>query len=176
MVWQTWQIFVLGLLVGWLAELVIDYFFWRKRRICSSAEEELQEVVKMVRQEVQHRSLNPTTPEYQGGKKIETDPEEEQEEEEEEEKEPDDLELIWGIGPKIEVLLYFKGITTFQQLAATDLLTLHNILADAGPAYKISRHNLIESWNDQARLAANGLWSELSAYQAKLPRIRRSGY
>jgi predicted flap endonuclease-1-like 5' DNA nuclease len=172
MVWETWQIFVLGLLVGWLAELVIDYFFWRKRRICSQAEEELQAVVKMVRQEVQHLPQNPADPQNQGGKRVETDPEEEQEEE----KEPDDLELIWGIGPKIEVLLYFKGITTFKQLAATDLLTLHNILADAGPAYKISRHNLIESWNDQARLAADGRWSELSAYQAKLPRIRRSGY
>lgn len=29
-----WEVFVIGLIVGWLIELAIDVFYWRKRRLC----------------------------------------------------------------------------------------------------------------------------------------------
>lgn len=39
---MDWRMFLFGLAVGWLIELIIDYLFWRKRRICSKAEVELK--------------------------------------------------------------------------------------------------------------------------------------
>ncbi len=137
---MTWQPFVFGLVVGWLAELAIDYFFWRKRRICSEAEEELQETVEILRNEVNR--LKKKCGDLENQETNET--KEDEEEKEEEEEELDDLKRIWGIGPKIELLLNFAGITTFEKLAATDHMTLDKILEDAGKGYKVSKH----SWSN----------------------------
>jgi predicted flap endonuclease-1-like 5' DNA nuclease len=74
----------------------------------------------------------------------------------------DDLKRIEGIGPKIEHLLKSAGIETWAQLAAADADTLREILARAGERYRI--HDS-KSWPDQARLAADGRWEELSEFQ-----------
>lgn len=76
---------------------------------------------------------------------------------------PDNLELIEGIGPKISALLKSAGITTFKQLAATEVSRLQKILDDADlriadPA----------TWPEQARLAAAGKLDELEAMQSEL--------
>lgn len=165
---MTWQPFVFGLIVGWLAELAIDYLFWRKRRICSEAEEELQETVEILKKEVDRLNDKCANLEEQ-----ETEPGEQEEKEEQEQEEPDDLKRIWGIGPKIEILLNLRGITTFEHLAAADHMALENILEAAGPRYKMSKYNVVESWNDQARMAADGRWQDLDSYQAKLSGMRR---
>ena len=40
---MNWVILVLiGLVLGWFIELLIDYFYWRRRRICTDAEVNLQ--------------------------------------------------------------------------------------------------------------------------------------
>ncbi len=82
---------------------------------------------------------------------------------------PDDLKLVEGIGPKIAGILEGAGITTFAQLAATDVTRLKQILVDAdftAPANP-------GTWPEQASLAAAGKWNELEALQDKLKGGRR---
>ncbi len=75
----------------------------------------------------------------------------------------DDLEIIEGIGPKIASVLREAGITSFARLAQTTPDELREIL-------KTARVRLAapESWPQQARLAAEGRWEELRAYQDQL--------
>jgi predicted flap endonuclease-1-like 5' DNA nuclease len=75
----------------------------------------------------------------------------------------DDLTIIEGIGPVIAGLLQQAGITTFAQLAETDLSRLEQILREAH--LPISDPT---TWADQARLAANGNWDGLRAMQDEL--------
>lgn len=82
----------------------------------------------------------------------------------------DDLKKIEGIGPKISELLGNNGYTTFAELAAADVEKLREILASAGPRYKM--HNP-ETWTEQAAIAAEGDWDKLKALQDKLDGGRR---
>lgn len=84
-------------------------------------------------------------------------------------REPDDLKVIEGIGPKISSLLQAAGITTFAQLAATDVSRLREILAQAG----LSALADPTTWPEQASLAAAGKWDELQALQDTLKGGRR---
>ena len=81
----------------------------------------------------------------------------------------DDLKIVEGIGPKIEVLLANAGIDTWQQLSKTELSSIKAILQAAGPRYRLAAP---ESWSLQARLANNGEWSKLRQVQDKLQYIR----
>lgn len=83
---------------------------------------------------------------------------------------PDDLKLIEGIGPKISGLLNAAGITTFAQLAATDVARLRQILADAN----LTRLADPGTWPEQARLAAAGDWDGLKALTDSLRGGRRA--
>jgi predicted flap endonuclease-1-like 5' DNA nuclease len=81
---------------------------------------------------------------------------------------PDDLRRIEGIGPKISAVLQTAGITTFAQLAATDISRLQGLLRDkrwtfADPA----------TWPEQASLAAAGDWQALEVLQGELKGGRR---
>jgi predicted flap endonuclease-1-like 5' DNA nuclease len=79
----------------------------------------------------------------------------------------DDLTMIEGIGPKISASLKEHGIRTFAQLARTDVDRLQAILAEAGPAFKLAAP-AVESWPEQARLAADGAWDQLHALKDAL--------
>ncbi len=79
--------------------------------------------------------------------------------------ERDDLKIVEGIGPKIEMLLKAAGINTWDQLAGSDASRLKEILDNAGPRFKM--HNP-ETWAEQARMAAKGQWQELDKYQQYL--------
>jgi len=82
--------------------------------------------------------------------------------------EPDDLEIIEGIGPKIASLLKAAGITTFAQLADVDLERVQEIL-------RAAHLRLADptTWAEQARLAASGDWSALETLQNTLKGGRR---
>ncbi len=82
---------------------------------------------------------------------------------------PDDLKLIEGIGPKIASILAGCGITTFAQLAATDVSRLKEIIADAGLTALADP----ATWPQQAGLAAAGKMDELEALQGQLKGGRR---
>ena len=73
-----------------------------------------------------------------------------------------DLKIVEGIGPKVEQLLKAAGINTWSDLAKVPLDRLKEVLADGGDAFRLADPS---TWAKQAELAANGKWSELSAYQ-----------
>jgi predicted flap endonuclease-1-like 5' DNA nuclease len=81
---------------------------------------------------------------------------------------PDDLKIIEGIGPKIASLLAAAGITTFNQLASTDVNRLSQIVRDAHLAMSDPT-----TWPEQARLAAAGDWNGLQKLQDSLKGGRR---
>lgn len=82
---------------------------------------------------------------------------------------PDDLKRIEGIGPKISSLLQAAGITTFAQLAATDVSRLKQIVTEAGLITLADP----TTWPEQASLAAAGEWDALEALQDELKGGRR---
>jgi predicted flap endonuclease-1-like 5' DNA nuclease len=74
----------------------------------------------------------------------------------------DNLQIIEGIGPKIEAVLKAGGISRWADVAASGEEKLRKILTDQNPNYRI--HNP-QSWPEQARLANEGKWEELIQYQ-----------
>lgn len=79
--------------------------------------------------------------------------------------EADDLTVIEGIGPKIQMLLNQYGIYTYRQLAQTDVSRMKEILAAAGP--QLAMHDP-GTWPSQANLAANDRWEALKSIQGFL--------
>lgn len=79
--------------------------------------------------------------------------------------EPDDLEKIEGIGPKIQNLLNHYGIVTFKQLADILPERLREILEKGGRHFKLADPT---AWPQQARLAANEDWEGLQKLQSEL--------
>lgn len=75
----------------------------------------------------------------------------------------DNLAMIEGIGPKIAAVLQAAGITTFAHLAETELGELQQIVRDAG-----LRMVQVDTWPEQARLAADGEWEALRHRQGQL--------
>jgi len=75
---------------------------------------------------------------------------------------PGELQIVEGIGPKVEEVLKNAGINTWAELAGQSQEDLKSLLAAAGPAYKMMEP---KSWPQQARLASEGKWDELVKYQ-----------
>ena len=69
----------------------------------------------------------------------------------------DDLTVIEGIGPNVQELCHGIGIFTWRDLADTEVSLLRTMLSDAG-----SRVQLTDpaTWPEQARLLADGRWTE----------------
>ena len=65
----------------------------------------------------------------------------------------DDLKVIEGIGPKIEMLLNEAGYLSFGDVARADPNALTLILEKAGPRFALAR---TETWPEQAQLLAEG--------------------
>ena len=78
-----------------------------------------------------------------------------------------DLTAIEGIGPATKKLLMNNGITTWQELADTTTDNLHRILDEAGSSFQLVDPT---TWVNQAKLAAEGRFDELRAYQDLLNR------
>jgi len=78
---------------------------------------------------------------------------------------PDNLQKIWGIGPKTEQALHTCGIYIFEQLAALDAATVRALLSEIG-----ARSRYLGSWGEQARLIVAGDAEGLAEVQAGLGR------
>ena len=76
--------------------------------------------------------------------------------------EPESLQRVEGIGPKIEGLLHAGGILTMRELATADLNLVQDILTAAGPRYTMHSP---KTWATQAELIADEKWAELKEYQ-----------
>ncbi|MFN0035850.1 MAG: hypothetical protein ACKVUS_12365 [Saprospiraceae bacterium] len=79
--------------------------------------------------------------------------------------ERDDLTVVEGIGPKIQMLLNQYNIFTYRQLAEADVVRLKEILGEAGP--QLAMHDP-GTWPSQANLAANDQWDTLKSVQGFL--------
>ena len=77
----------------------------------------------------------------------------------------DDLKKIEGIGPKIAEILNNAGVMTFADLAGTDADKIKSILEEAGPRYKAHDPT---TWPAQSKMAADGEWDKLKAWQDEL--------
>lgn len=72
----------------------------------------------------------------------------------------DDLTVIDGIGPTIAELCSGIGITTWRDLAGTEVSLLRTMLHDAGPRFRTQDPS---TWPQQAGLLAAGRWDEFVA-------------
>ena len=77
----------------------------------------------------------------------------------------DDLAVVEGIGPKISELCSGIGITTWRQLADTDVAVLQSMLDAAGSRYAVHKPG---SWPQQAGLLAAGKWADFQAFTGDL--------
>jgi len=77
----------------------------------------------------------------------------------------DNLKKIEGIGPKIEELLNNDGVYSFQDLISASVSRIRGILIAAGPNCAVHDPS---TWAEQARLAHEGLWDDLSDMQEQL--------
>lgn len=75
----------------------------------------------------------------------------------------DDLTKIKGIGVKMDQALRSAGIRTFRRLAVAEDSELERIL-------KAAKATIVDpsTWQEQARLAAQGAWEELEAFQREI--------
>lgn len=77
----------------------------------------------------------------------------------------DDLKIIEGIGPKIEVLLNNAKIHSWKKLSKTGIGELRRILKAGGSSYQVHDPS---SWPEQAKLAAAWDWTALETLQEEL--------
>lgn len=78
----------------------------------------------------------------------------------------DDLQIVEGIGPKIEELLKSNGVKNWHDLAAASIESLRAILQRGGERFQMHDPS---TWPDQISLALEGKWKELEEYQTLLP-------
>ncbi len=78
----------------------------------------------------------------------------------------DNLQIVEGIGPKMDEVLKKHGIGNWSDLAGNTPSELRFILDKANP----KRYKIIDptTWSDQAQLAVNAKWQELIAMQKNL--------
>ena len=83
----------------------------------------------------------------------------------------DKFSYLTGIGKKVSSILRLAGIKSFSQLAATDVNRIREILEEANP----SLLNITDptTWPEQARLAAIGDWTTLSALEESIKLSKR---
>lgn len=74
----------------------------------------------------------------------------------------DDLQVIEGIGPKIEEILNNNGVYTWRELAGTPESNIKVMLERAGKRFIM--HDP-KSWPKQAEMANSGQWDDLKEYQ-----------
>lgn len=77
----------------------------------------------------------------------------------------DNLQIIEGIGPKMESVLHDANINSWSKLGTLSSDEVRSILDSHGDKYKIIDPT---TWPQQAKLAADGKWEELIQLQKEL--------
>jgi predicted flap endonuclease-1-like 5' DNA nuclease len=77
----------------------------------------------------------------------------------------DNLEVIEGVGPKMNDFLHKNGINNWADLASKSVDYLKKLLEKEGSKYRIIDPS---TWPKQAALAEKGEWEDLIAYQKTL--------
>ncbi len=158
-----------GVLVGLIAALGgVLLFAWLLWWLWTRRDEEKEAPAIEIKMEAPEPAGEPPAVEVEPAAVAETELETEAPEEP---PGPDDLTRIEGIGPKISAVLQQAGITTFAQLADTDLARLEQILEEADP--RLLRLSSPATWREQAALAAAEEGEALQALQKELKAGRR---
>jgi len=78
----------------------------------------------------------------------------------------DNLQVVEGIGPKMDEVLKKYGVGTWSALAGNTASELRTILDKENP----KRYKIIDpaTWSDQAQLAVDGKWQQLIVMQKNL--------
>jgi len=79
---------------------------------------------------------------------------------------PDNLQVVEGIGPKMNEVLKKHGVHTWAELGSSNFTQLRGILDKENP----KRYRIIDptTWPSQAKLANDGEWEKLIAMQKQL--------
>lgn len=156
---MEWIILLFGVLIGWGIEWVVDLLYWRKRTegISESLERAEAAYVSLRAENEQLKAKITELEELPATVPVES--------QQAYAVAADDLTIIEGIGDKTADLLNLNGISTFEQLANTDVHRLRGILHDGGTGFQM--HDP-QTWPRQARLAANRDWVKLAALKAEL--------
>lgn len=77
----------------------------------------------------------------------------------------DDLTIVEGIGPKIQKLFHDQGVHTWYELSQCSVERCEEILRTGGDRF---RQHTPTTWPQQAKLAFEGKWDELKAWQDEL--------
>ena len=75
------------------------------------------------------------------------------------------LQIIEGVGPKMESLLHGWNYNTWSELADADASVIKGKLEDTDPKYRIIDPS---TWPNQAKMATDAKWDELIQYQKSL--------
>jgi predicted flap endonuclease-1-like 5' DNA nuclease len=134
---NTVAYFVLGVLTGWLAEWILDWFFWRGR-IHKAVNEnaELRERIRSLEAELKGRpDPSVTTPlTNRSGS--------------------DNLQAINGIGPVFSKRLNEAGVTTFEQLSNLTTRDMEKILGTLFKRFFSEDNTIIEQAREFAKQKA----------------------
>jgi predicted flap endonuclease-1-like 5' DNA nuclease len=84
-------------------------------------------------------------------------------------KHADDLTIIEGIGPKIDDLFHANGVVSFAELARLSVPEMLEILERGGAHFQLANPG---TWAEQAALASENRWAELKRLQDDLIRGR----
>jgi len=165
---MQWLFFLAGIFVGVILEWLVDWFYWRKKRVAWSEKESglraevvtAQAETEAVRAEaetvrVEAESLRSELA-VSEDRSLKLAMAAEQR---------DDLSVIEGIGPKIADLLDGHEVRTFAVLAETSVERLRAILTEGGPGFRLADPT---TWPRQARLAANRDWERLQQLKQQL--------
>ncbi len=179
-----WPSLLIGIVLGWIIEWLIDFFFTRKRRQ-DWADKETDMGVQLANALAENNTLRAQLTAQQEAESVAA---------EMETRAPeaaglaaaglatagfaaaalsgegavvtgDDLTIIEGIGSRTAGLLNQQGIYTFAELADTDVDRLRTMLAEGGPAFRLAAP---DTWPRQARLAANHDWVRLQTLKQQL--------
>ena len=82
------------------------------------------------------------------------------------------MQIIEGVGKKVESLLKDGGYKTWDDVAKANTNDLQAILKKAGGTYAMMDPS---TWPTQAKLAADGRWDDLVSYQMHLDGGKESG-
>lgn len=145
------------------------YFGWIKFDVTPTEVEALNDEIEAVEtllrsilvKTVRENTLTSDQP-FRVAKTSTTDELEDIEVETEEETEADDLTKIEGIGPVVAEALVEAGITTYADLADASEDEIQDAIKDVRGGHNPS------TWAQQARLAADDKWDELSDLQDSL--------
>jgi len=181
---NTWQIF-LSFLIPFLIGIFIAWLIWGvfKRRYnlaenerddleqkalgleaklkeCQKLKDDQQEVISILRKQVESFKGSPESRASTNKQLAFAIPQSSFDK-----LDPNNLQIIEGIGPKMSEFLHGKGISNWTTLSEYDETYIKNLLESEGGKYRIIDP---ATWPQQAEYAKEGKWDELIEYQKQL--------